>query len=45
MVESAFPPPEQRTDIPLPADFEFDSELEVQQPNQKTVGQRFRFKH
>ena len=45
IVESALPPPEQRTDIPLPADFEFDSELEVQQPNQKTVGQRFRFKH
>ncbi len=45
LVESALPPPEQRADIPLPADFEFDSELEVQQQNQKSAGQRFRFKH
>ena len=43
LVESALPPPEPR-DIPLPPDFEFDSDLELQQ-NQKSAGQRFRFKH
>ncbi len=44
LVESALPPPDQRGDIPLPPDFEFDGDLELQQ-NQKSAGQRFRFKH
>jgi NYN domain len=44
LVESALPPPDQRGDIPLPPDFETDPDLELQQ-NQKSAGQRFRFKH
>ncbi len=44
LVESALPPPSARPDIPLPPDFGFESDLELQQ-NQKSAGQRFRFKH
>jgi NYN domain len=44
LVESALPPPESRNDIPLPADFDFDSNLDMQQ-NQKSASQRFGFKH
>lgn len=44
LVESALPPPDQRGDIPLPPDFEFNADLELQQ-SQKSAGQRFRFKH
>ncbi len=44
LVESALPPPDTRNGIPLPPEFEFDSDLEMQQ-NQKSAGQRFRLKH
>ncbi|MGO8951787.1 MAG: NYN domain-containing protein [Rhodomicrobium sp.] len=44
LVESALPSPHSRSDIPLPPDFGFDGDLELQQ-NQKSAGQRFRFKH
>jgi hypothetical protein len=43
IVESALPPPEARGEIPLPRDFDFDSNLERQ--NQKSASQRFGFKH
>ena len=45
LVESALPPPEQRTEIPISTEFDFETELELQQQNQKSAGQRFRFKH
>jgi len=44
IVESALPPPSARGEIPLPPEYEYDSDLEIQQ-NQKPAGQRFRFKH
>jgi hypothetical protein len=44
LVESALPPPDARNDIPLPPDFDFDSNLDMQQ-NQKSASQRFGFKH
>jgi hypothetical protein len=44
LVESALPPPDGRTGIPLPPDFGFDGDIELQQ-NQKSAGQRFRLKH
>ena len=44
LVESALPPPDARNDIPLPADFDFDSNLDMQQ-NQRSASQRFGFKH
>ncbi len=44
MAEFALPPPDPRSDIPLPPDFGFERELEPdQQP--KTAGHRFGFKH
>jgi hypothetical protein len=43
-LESALPPPDQRTGIPLPPDFGFDSDIDLQE-NQKSAGQRFRLKH
>jgi hypothetical protein len=44
LVESALPPPDSRSDIPLPPDFGFDRDLEIQQ-NQKSASNRFGFKH
>jgi len=44
LVESALPSPNSRSDIPLPPDFGFDGDLELQQ-NQKSASQRFRLKH
>lgn len=41
-MENALPPPDNRTDIPLPPDFGFDRELEAEQA-QKTANQRFSF--
>ena len=44
LAETALPSPASRADIPLPPDFNFDSDFELQQ-NQKSAGQRSRFKH
>jgi hypothetical protein len=44
LVDPALPPPDSRNDIPLPADFEFDGNLDMQQ-NQRSASQRFGFKH
>ncbi|WKW49637.1 NYN domain-containing protein [Rhodomicrobium lacus] len=41
MADSALPPPDPRSDIPLPPDFGFDRELEPEQAPK----QRFSFKH
>jgi hypothetical protein len=43
LVESARPSPNSRSDIPLPPEFRFDGDLELQQ-NQKSASQRFRLK-
>ncbi len=40
--ESSLPAPDNRSDIPLPPDFGFDRELEVEQ-GQKAANQRFSF--
>ena len=44
MAEPVLPPPDPRSDIPLPPDFGFDRDLDTE-PSPKSVGQRFSFKH
>ncbi len=44
MVEPALPPPDPRSDIPLPPDFGFERDTDLEQ-NHKSASQRFGFKH
>lgn len=41
--DGSLPPPDNRSDIPLPPDFGFDRELESEQQGQKAANQRFSF--
>lgn len=43
MAEPVLPPPDPRSDIPLPPDFGFDRDLETEPT--KSIGQRFGLKH
>jgi hypothetical protein len=45
MVEPALPAPDPRSDIPLPPDFGFESDLDSEQSQKALAAQRFSFKH